>query len=258
MSRVVVVFSDEAQKDRAEHTIRSIRDPGGWKGDLVWIAVGLTSVPSWVDTYNVEVLHRPQIDVSYLLEARRQFPFQKPTDNREVIKLIQFSKFWVFDIYFKKWDSILYMDAGMHVFQPLFPWFQIPHKGSFVAPDDRFPFSEPKTFRKQWDKTMWDVYHDLQNYCNAVSPKWLDQGGYFLNCVWLMCSSIIQEGTLQELQNLSRRFPISRTNEMAVMNLYLKKLWKPTPLGEILYFDWTNRFHHRNKEDYILLKYPQN
>lgn len=258
MSRVVIVFSDEFQKDRAEQTIREIREKGSWKGDLVWLAIGIKTVPPWVEKFGVEVFNRCPIDVSYLKEYRQKFPFQKPTDGREVAKLIQFSKFWVFDPYFKKWESVLYMDAGMHVYQPLFPWFQIPHRGCIVAPDDRFPFSEPKTFRKQWDQTMKDVYHELNQYCNTISQKWLDQGGYFLNCVWLMCSSVILENTVQELQNLTRRFPISRTNEMAIMNLYFKKLWKPLPLGGIMYFDWTNRFHHRNKENYILLKYPQN
>ena len=68
--------------------------------------------------------------------------------------------------------------------------------------------------------------------------------------------------TLQdELMALLHRFPISKTNEMAIMNLYFHDTWSPLPETIIIkdekkhVFDWTER-GTKKTSDYILLKYP--
>jgi hypothetical protein len=55
---------------------------------------------------------------------------------------------------------------------------------------------------------------------------------------------------------LARRFPISRTNEMAVMNLHFADQWEPLPemLDGRRVFDWTER-SGRNTKEYIMIKY---
>jgi hypothetical protein len=251
---VVVVLSNEKDKHRAADTLQKVREIGQWTGDLVWMAIAFSPDPSFVEKWSITVLKRPMLEVHWLWDLRQKHPFTD-TDDREKSKLIQFSKWRVFDCEFRKWRSMLYLDAGMHIANPIAPLFSVPHTDRFVAPDDRFPFNDPhKTFRIQWDaKSMPDVYRDLESYCD-----WLDHGGYFLNCMWLMDTSLILPDTQDLLLALLRRFPISRTNEMALMNLYFHDTWQPLPekdKEDRRLFDWTERFGRATK-DYILLKYP--
>lgn len=256
MRRVVVILTDAKQEQRGRETIQKIRTTGQWRESIVWVSIDFVPHESILSEWDVQVLQKPSIDIEWLSDIRKNYPI-KNTDGREVHKLIQFSKWRVFDTFFHQWDSMLYIDAGMHVFHPIDIVFSVPHKGFFVAPDDRFPFDDPsKNFRKQWDAhSMPSVYHDLEAYCDAA---WLDQGGYFLNCMWLMDTRLINETTVDELCAFARRFPISRTNEMAVMNLYFHKVWKPLPhhpIHNLFLFDWTERFDNTT-DKYILLKYP--
>lgn len=253
MKSVVVVFSDKNQSRRAEKTIRMVRREGAWKGDVVWVAIHVKNFPSWTKELEILVRNYPPLLMQYFEEFRKKNPFCIPSDGRETNKLIQFSKWWVFDPWFREnYDSLLYLDAGMHVFQPLFPWFQLPHKNAFLAPDDRYPFDDlNKKFMSQWDTCLPPLLTDLNHFLKAKNRN---KEGYFLNCVWLMCTSLIKDTTIRELLSLAKRFPISRTNEMAIMNLYFEKCWKPIP--QPFYFDWTNRNSHKENES-ILIKYPR-
>ena len=256
---VVVVVSNERDQTRAQKTICGVREVGQWKRDLVWIAIDFEPDIEFIRRWDIILVHRPILDMRWLWDLRQKYPM-KETDKREVDKLIQYSKWRVFDPFFHRWSSLLYLDAGTHVFHPIGPLFRIPHKDKFIAPDDRFPFDNPnKTFRLQWDQSsIPHVVHDLNEYCRGIDETWLDKGGYFLNCMWLMDTALIRDTTLRELCALVRRFPISRTNEMAIMNLYFYKDWKPLPefLGTHRIFDWTER-HQRRTDEYILLKYPR-
>lgn len=254
----MVVFSDRQQQERAQQTLEAIRRQGRWEGSLVWVAINFEPPRDFVREWDIEILIRPALHVQWLLDLRRIYPFHG-TDGRETQKLIQFSKLRVLDPFFTRWRSMLYLDAGMHIANPIAPIFSIPHAGRFVAPDDRYPFDDPnKTFFAQWDQeAMPDRFQDL-------AARYEDNA-YFLNCMWLMDTSLITSSLLREFMSLLRRYPISRTNEMAIMNLYLRPIW--TPLPELVavddnktmlrVFDWSER-HGRRTRDYILLKYSRN
>lgn len=256
---VVVVLSNDKDQHRAMDTLQKVRESGEWTGDLVWMAIAFSPDPSFVEKWSILVMKRPVLDVQWLWDLREKYPFTG-TDGREQSKLIQFSKWRVLDCDFCQWRSLLYLDAGMHIVNPIAPLFAIPHAHRLIAPDDRFPFDNPnKNFRSQWDaKCMPDVYRDLESYCQSIDPEWLDRGGYFLNCMWLMDTSLIVPEIQDLLLIFLRRFPISRTNEMALMNLYFHDVWRALPEKDNEdrhLFDWTERFG-RSTNDYILLKYP--
>lgn len=256
--KVVVVLSNEKHSGRAMDTIRMVRTAGRWERDVVWVAVGFDPDEEFISRWNVTVLKRPVVETQWLWDLRQEHPM-RDTDGRDQDKLFQFSKWRVFDPFFKKWRSLLYLDAGTHVSNPIHPIFNVPHVSSFVAPDDRFPFNDPqKTFLRQWDvESVPDRGKDLLEYCKEIDPEWPEYGGYFLNCLWLMDTSLITDTTINDLTRLMRRFPISRTNEMAVMNLHFHPVWKALPecIGKDRLFDWTERFG-RTTSDYIFLKYP--
>lgn len=250
--QVIVVFSDQAQQHRALHTFRSIRKDGQWKGDLVWLLVGPFTPPDWITEYNIQIIHRPVLNLDFLLSLRQQYPFTN-TDGREKEKLVQFSKYWVFDPIFKKWKFLLYIDAGITVYRPVQLIFDKKKEKCFIAPDDRFPYDDPnKIFSLQWDKeSMPLIWKDLEFFLH----KYNFTDAYFLNCVWLMDTELIRDDTIDRLLVLTRRFPISRTNEMAIMNLFFYHHWKPLSQEERL-FDWTQRFQFK-PQDYVMLKYPR-
>lgn len=249
---VVVLCTDHKDAGRAEATIRQVRTRGRWAGALAWVAVGFEPRREFVSEWRVDVLRRPAIDALWLWELRQRHPF-RGTDGREKNKLIQFSKWRVFDRCFKSYHSLLYLDAGMRVNHPIAPIFRIPHKGRIVAPDDRFPFDDPsKDFRRQWDhEAMPDKLAKLERSHN------LDRDGYFLNCLWLIDTALIQADTQACLLGLARQFPISRTNEMAVMNLHFADVWSPLPEkleDGLRVFDWTER-EGRDTNSYVMVKY---
>lgn len=246
---VVVVFSDERDAHRAQMTLEQVRTKGKWVGELAWVVVGFDPDPSFVQKWGIWVLKRKAFNMMWLWQERRRHPFQN-TDGREMSKLIQFSKWRVLDEEFKPFRFLLYMDAGMHVQHPIAPIFSLGKEGHFVAPDDRFPFDDPtKNFRKQWET----VPPDMEKEYGGL----LDKGAYFLNCMWLMDTCLIQEETQDMLMGLAKRFPYSRTNEMAIMNLFFLPHWIPLPekINNLVVFDWTERFGKKTR-DYILLKYP--
>lgn len=257
---VVVVCCNEKDYHRAEKTLEDIRVKGKWVGDLVWVAIDFDPSVEFVRRWNIRLIKKPAYDMLWLWKLRRKRPF-RDTDGRELYKLIQFSKWRVFAHELKLYKSLLYIDTGMHINHPIAPIFTIDHKDKFVAPDDRFPFDDPsKVFKKQWDCDSWpEKFQELEDYCrDELLPDTLEKNGYFLNCMWLMDTSLIKPDTQQELMGFARRFPISRTNEMAVMNLYFLKNWQPLPekVGELRVFDWTERGECKT-DDYIMLKYPK-
>lgn len=256
---VVVVCSNEKDHRRTEKTLEQIRTKGGWMGDLVWVAIDFDPPNDFVNEWRIIVIKKPAYDMMWLWGFRVKHPF-KDTDGRELYKLIQFSKWRVFTHELKLYKSLLYIDSGMCINHPITPIFSIDHKEMFVAPDDRFPFDDPaKNFKKQWDQHACpNKFNELVSYCHdCLGPDCLEKGGYFLNCVWLMDTSLIRPETQTELMALAKRFPISRTNEMAIMNLYFLRHWKPLPetLDGLRVFDWTERGDHKTN-DYIMLKYP--
>lgn len=256
--RVVVVLSDEKDHARAEETLKSVRMAGKWRGSLVWIVLGFDPPADFISRWNIDVMRRDAYCMQWLWDLRRRHPFQN-SDGRESSKLIQFSKWRVFDMEFRRYKSLLYLDAGTYIGHPIEPIFSVDHEGKFVAQDDRYPFDNPdKNFQGQWDiSCMPDKFKELEELCESIEPDWLTTGGYFLNCMWLMDTQLIQPDTQQVLLGLSRRFPIAKTNEMAIMNLHFYKNWKPMPekLGDLRIFDWTERYG-RMTQEYMLLKYP--
>lgn len=51
-------------------------------------------------------------------------------------KIFQYHKFYLFDVYFKKWDYILYIDCGMHIFSDINFFFNLGKKNILFANRD--------------------------------------------------------------------------------------------------------------------------
>lgn len=130
MNPVVVTLTDSGYYQKAKRTIIDVRSRGEWKGDLVLITVGFDAPPNFLDYYRVIPFRVEHLDTSYLVEQYKKDPIRPTCDNREYGKLTQWDKFYVFDAYFKKWDRVVYLDAGLRCFQPIHHLSNLPCENS--------------------------------------------------------------------------------------------------------------------------------
>lgn len=246
---------------RAMRTIRDVRGPGRYWGPLVYVAVDFDPPSNFCDLYEVEIWRRRRIDTSVLDEKIRERPFTGG-DGRERTKTAQWSKIHGFDPEFaRRWQRVVFLDAGLRVFHDLAPVFEHPWKGSIVAHSE-----DPKRFGSQLEaRANPEALGQLVELVRAaghVKGDLLDEA-FFLNCFWIY-DTALNGGVHQGLRELMESFPIFRTNEMGAMNVYfqmLRHLWRPLQInrlrsdGRPQLFDWSET-GTRTWRDYVMLKYP--
>ena len=246
----IVTYTDLKYLSKAMKTINDIRINGKYFGDLIVITDGLFTIEeSYIKAMNLIVVEYPDIDTSSLINKIKQFPFVN-TDKREYEKLKQWNKLYVFDKYFQKWDFVFFVDAGLRIFDEIQYFHNSFKDNAIVAMDDGHPNFVNK-FSCQIEMTNTEVVNKLKEIYDINSS-------YFLNCLFIFDTNLIKEDTLDNLIKMMNEYPICRTNEMGIMNIYFHKEWKPLNIyledGRIL-FDWSERNGNSWKK-YISLKYP--
>ncbi len=258
---VVVTISDKAYANRAERTIKDIRGRGEWTGDIVFITVDFVPSIDFINKYKVTIFPVKHIDVAKLVEAWKDHPIKPMADERHTKKLAQWNKLYVFDKYFKEWNRVVYFDAGLRVVGPLKPLLDLDYKGKLLAPDDCCPGDNGNRFVVQMD---WSANPQVTENILKRFGREIVGAHYFLNCMWVYDTDILDICNMLDLEDGMNRYPISLCNEMGIMNLYftyLHALWRPLPEktsdGKWLFAwcelnysgrpDWTN-FH--------FIKYP--
>jgi hypothetical protein len=258
---VVVTLTDAGYFSRAKRTIIDVRSRGEWAGDLVLITVGFDAPRNFLDYYNVKQRRVEHISTDYLVKQYGQFPLKTVGDNRHVLKLYQWDKFYVFDDWFKQWGKVIFLDAGLRVFDKLNILDSIPCEGKIMAPDDAPAYDNDKRF-----KLMMELDANpnaKEELVKEYSKDILDER-YFLNCIWVYDTALLNTCNMTEMIDAMNKYPICRCNEMTIMNLLLHfkyKLWKPFPVNasnKKILFDWCelNSSNFKTWRDYCLIKYP--
>lgn len=225
MKTVVVTLTDEAYFHKAKNTINDVRSRGKWDGDLVLITIGFDA-PTDMNIINYRVEH---INTSGIINAYRSHPIRRTCDNREFDKLTQWDKFYVFDSYFLKWDKVIFLDAGLRVFDKIQYLADIPCNGQIMAPDDAPHYDVSKRFGSiiETDRNPEVVKKLFDEYDSSIISE-----RYFLNCIWMYDTSLLQTIFLDDFVDAMNKYPICRCNEMTIMNLiftFKHKVWKPFP-----------------------------
>jgi hypothetical protein len=261
MTTVFVTLCDLHQFERAKQTIQQIRGRGNWNGDVILISVDF--IPNDVFMIEQRVLNYAvsHIPTDSLIEKIQKYPFYEPNDNRQIHKLIQWDKLHVFSVYFKQWEKVIFLDAGIHTFNDVSSFIELNCSGSIVAPDDSDPFDNGNRFHCQVDLSKnTEVVID---FINTFGIQSLNRK-YFLNCMFMFDTTLIEEDTFGELVNLMNRFPICRCNEMTAMNMYFtlqRNTWKP--LQQFVGDKYTFTFCETNYPDmphcsnFVFIKYPR-
>ena len=256
MSTVFVTLCDPGYFSRAKQTIKDLRSRGNWAGDIVLIGVDCAPPPEFLTEFRVETVSFPRFDVSSYVDKMRQKPLSVPTnDGREIHKTTQWEKLHVFEPYFKRWERVVWVDAGLRILEDVKYFLELPWRGKFLCPDD----CKGKDYR-------FEIALEMKNWpdaIKAIQEKYhvkLD-GRYFLNCIWIHDTALPVD--VSEFLELLA-YPIWRHNEMGVMNAVLnfkRGVWVPFPdcasNGKYL-FDWSelNIGGGIQWDRFCALKYP--
>jgi hypothetical protein len=241
---VVVTLTDSAYFNRAKRTIIDVRSRGEWKGDLVLITVGFDAPRNFLDFYNVIQKRVEHINTGYLVEQYKKYPLKTVGDNRHILKLSQWDKFYVFDDWFKQWNKVIFFDAGLRIFDKISILDNIDCNGKIMAPDDAAPYDNDKCFRLMME---------------------LDANPEATN-IWVYDTALINKCNIIKMIDAMNNYPFCRCNEMTIMNLlftFKLGVWKPFPEfaenGKRL-FGWTEHDRdygsHTTWRDFCFIKYP--
>jgi hypothetical protein len=259
MTTVFVTLCDEPYLHKAIQTIKDIRGVGQWTGDIVLITVGFTLAEDVQKMFSITTKTFIPIQTDSILAHFRANPFTVPTcDGREFKKCTQWEKLNVFDYYFCRWERVFFVDAGLRLLDGVENFLSLEWRGRFLAPDDTW--NDPcKTFRCQVEIPKNEEHIQVldSKYRNILDQK------YFLNCIFIFDTSLLDTNSKEEMVMIMNTFPIWRTNEMGVMNIYFTfnlNVWTPFPTlaknGKYL-FDWCE--YNRSSTrwyNYCALKYP--
>lgn len=240
-------------------TIKELREIGKYDNDIVLMygddLIDRMDNPENIFTLelnNLSVIKKyfPTINRSKYIEMFINKPFGSG-DKREITKSFQFHKFYLFTDYFKQWEKIFYIDAGMHIIKPIYPMITLKCNNTLLAHSDAYPFYNNE-LDCQFDKLSYpEVFNKLKNNFNLNID-------YFQTTIMLFDTNIIKNNTFDELIKLSEEYFISKTNEQGILNLLFNcklGLWKQITSRDknTYYYDFWER-PKRNKNNYIMLK----
>ena len=247
MNHVVVLFANQPYFNKAYKTIKDIRHYGHYNGDLVFFHCGDLSArnEAKLKRLNVIVVEFDEIPIEDIIPDE-----YKAKMSHWSIKF-SYNKLLIFHRYFKQWDRVFHVDAGMHVIKPIAPFFELnvtnqlmlsKEKGLIVR--DYFNLDLSESLSKSLQKE-----NDLNQQAGAVTLM------YFDTC-------LIHDDTLNNIIDLIKKYPIPNVNEQAFTNLYFSCIKNSIAFFPERYQGgYYYTFHEKNypgsrSADFILIKYP--
>jgi hypothetical protein len=244
----VVFVCNKRYFGKFTETLEQLTTKGNYHGNICLIIgddlVGspLLKIKKLTD-HNVIVKHFPDLQFTpeFLASASRLPNYDK---------LFQFHKLYLFDTYFKQWQTIFYMDCGMEIYSDIHPILATKKPGTLVAHSDAYPSFNWK-LRDQFTKGIGDYYDQLAARFNLD----LD---YFQTTIMIFDTSLIETNTFDNLYNLTLQYPISHNNDQGIIALYFTTIvpaWQQIPLknGETYLYDFMKR---GRPGPFIMIKYP--
>lgn len=256
MDNCVVLISDKKYFPKLTKTLRQLRGRGRYRG-MIFVIAGndLKEKRDEIEERfpNTSVLDFDEVDTS---QITRHLAGAEGLGGTEFTKTFQYNQFQVFRTFFKKFDKILYLDAGMRIFGPIKPIFSIDCSEKLIAHSERNAFPE-YAYTLEGQFNFVDFPELLGKISNLVS---LDSD-YFQSTMMLFDSSIISENSFDDLVGMAEQFPNSKTNSQGILNLWAlsKDLWTPLPHplhDGIKIYDFWERAPRRLGPP-LMVKYPK-
>jgi len=251
------IVSDIAYWEKAKRTIIDLRSKGNWQGPIVLATIDFNLNTNFKDFYNIIEVKFPQIDKNILLEKIGPDGFSN-SDKRELTKTNQWEKLHIFDDYFKAWQRVVFLDAGLRVLDDVSNLLALDYKNKILAPIDG------KLSEYNWFETQ--LSYDNPDYIKSLVAQFGDSiltSEFMLNCIWIYDTSILELCNKNQLIEAMNSYPFCRTNEMGIMNLlfhFKYHLWEPFPIkasNNKYLFDWCELNNPGTHwRDYCYIKYP--
>jgi len=248
MSLCVVFVCNKKYLPKFINTLHLLRTNGQYNGEvLLIIGDDLKKQESELkNKYNIKVKCFPDIIFD------KEFINNFKTLNRPghwVGKIFQYHKFYLFDIYLKQWDYILYLDCGINILRPIQPILDSKKKNKLLAHNDAYP-----TYIGKWKLSIqFDNNHHL---FKKLEKEYNLNINYFQTTILLYDTNIINENTYNDLFKLANKYPISRTNDQGIIALFyttINKKWEQLQIQDETqyYYDYMKR---NNNKPYIMHK----
>jgi hypothetical protein len=197
--------------------INSIRTTGKYSGDIIVITNYF--FPSLFfkllfvkNNKNIIFLKFPRVKFSKNADKIYKNLDTRGQPNRYVTKNFQWHKIHIFDMKLKNWDFIFYIDINMHIHYPINKVLSIYPEGKFTARTDGYPEYQHKL------QSQFDEKHP-KNF--DLSKKYdLETKFYFQTGVMYFDTNLISKNTINEIIGLVEEYPITKTNEQGILNLY--------------------------------------
>lgn len=256
-----VLLTDAKYFPKARRTIIDLRTRGQWQGSIVLITVGFKLLPNFSQFYNITEVSFPEIPGKLELIDKVKGKFSN-SDGREINKINQWEKFHVFDEYFKQWKRVIYFDAGLRILDSISYLLELDYSNAILAPNDAGN-------NKKADKVF---AFQISMHDPTLTNKLYDEFGrdiifkqYFLNCIWIYDTNILDIVKKDELIRVMQEYPLCKTNENTVMCLVFQfkyNLWREfpyytSPANNKILFEWCELNNPgTNWTNYCYIKYP--
>lgn len=252
---IITTLCNELYLNKAKKTIIECQTKGCWKGNTVLFYVGTNKVN--IELENTFVVQINELDTTILTQYLHEIGGFKNSDGRELYKTIQWSKLQLFspNIQWNKYcrypKRIMFIDAGMNILNQIYPLFNIFNiKNKILAFQDTTYDGNSLYFKNQLDN---------HNECYLENLKLLydfdeNTTDYFINCFWIFDPLI--DINYNEMLKLKDDYPLFRTNEMGLMNIYFtfyKKMWMK--LNNKYYTYSPLNYPNKNINEFTLIKY---
>jgi lipopolysaccharide biosynthesis glycosyltransferase len=255
-SWVLALIANEPYIERAKTTIVECREIGDWCDDIVLMVPRTlmtdNALAVFAKEHRVQLKELPSKNYNTVLDLWEK---NKGSCDYEYIKSRSFiyMKFYLFDMFFKQWDVVFYIDAGMKVFNSLNSFKIVCEpQNCLYAHSDSYPTFEWK-LHGQFSFELMSAEHKeaLRGYNLDID--------YFQSTLIIYDTVILEESIVEELFSLVEQFPSTRRGDQPILNLYFncaKGLWRQIPMryeNKLLY-DYRQRDSFL-KTDYCLLKW---
>jgi hypothetical protein len=258
-SWVLVLLTNKSYFEKAYKTIIDARQIGDWQHDIVLLVSNELYVDekihAIVKPYNVELRKLPERSFQKVIDLWKNYPHD--IDYEYVLtRHYMLMKFYVMDVYFKRWKYVFYIDSGACIqgrLQRL--TVAATPENCLYAHSDSYPTYETTLLSQFCLEKLQDPklrVELLQNNLNC---------NYFQSTIMIYDTSIIDENTVEQLFSLIDTYPITRRCDQGIFNLHFlchKNQWKQIPIQDDKGFLYD--FHERDdnkKNMYLILKYPR-
>lgn len=250
MSETCVVFVCNVQYfDKFISTLNQLYTNGNYKGD-VCLVIGddllnneLLNNTAIVDN-NITIKYFPNI---IFPENFLKIAYEMKRPEHWFKKIFQYHKLHLFNVFFKQWKFIFYIDCGMIIYSDINPMLNERKSNTLLAHSDAYP---------TYVRKLSCQFDDTSEYYKNLSNKYNMNIDYCQTTIMLYDTNIIEDDTFDNLFNLTLEYPISITNDQGIIALYftnIKPLWQQIPIknDNTYFYDYYKR---DNSGTYIMVK----